>query len=232
MTRVLLVDHSPTFARALQMALERRGLVVQTVCEGYLALLQLQIGLADVCLLDAHLPSLDSLSLLRKARAGGVDTPIMVLSSQDLPAGRVTWYESGADDLICKPFDPDELVARIRVLHQRRSGRLPGAMELGPLRFDMLSDSFALNGDLLILTPKEHVFLKSLMARPGFIAPKDRVFRSVFGDATVGSGALDVLACRVRRKLTGSGVHMSTIRGMGYLLRSDRCAASSEPVTL
>lgn len=230
MTRILFADPSPTLALGLQVALEKRGLSVDTVCDGYLAFLRLQLGLADVCVLDTQLTTLDSLSILRKARASGVTMPIMVLTSSETSAGRVTWFDAGADDLIFKPFDTDEFVARVRSLHQRSQGRCESRIEFGPLIYDLLSDSFTLNEELLAFTPKEHAFVKCLISRPGYMTPKDRVFRSVFGDTVVGYGAMDVLACRVRRKLAGSGVFVSTVRGMGYLLMKDRSPKMATPI--
>lgn len=222
MTRLLYADASPTLAHGVQLAMERRGLAVETVCDGYLALLRLQLGLHDVCLMDSQLPTLDGLSALKKARASGVSLPIVILCASDTASTRSGWFDAGADDVLHKPFDPDELCSRIRSLHQRCRPQRDTAIHVGALKYDLMSESFSLNGAFLPFTPKESKFVQSLISRPGHVAPKDRVFRLVFGGDAVGQGAIDVLACRVRRKLQGSGVSVVTIRGMGYMLKEDR----------
>jgi two-component system response regulator TctD len=223
MMRVLLADPDPVFSRRLQLGLEKRGLVVEAVCDGYLALNRLQLELADVCLLDPNLSGLNGLTVLRRARASEANMPVAVLMTEDTAATRVTWFDAGADDIVRKPFDPDELAVRLRAMHRRLAGRAQSQPQLrcGPLVFDILSGSFLLGDALLEFTPREHAFVKALIARPGFLVPKDRLFRAVFGD-DAGVGAIDVLACRLRRKLMGTGVSLTTVRGLGYLLEEGR----------
>ena len=228
MTRFLLADPDPVSARGVQLALERRGLLVETVCDGHLALARIQLGAADVCAVDAGLRGMDALTLLRRARASGVVIPLVVVAAHATPAARVTWFDAGADDLVAKPFDPDELAVRLKAVHRRGAQVAPVNLSCGPLTFDVLSGSFLLRGALLELTPREHAFVKVLISRPGFLVPKDRLFRAVFA-SEAGSGAIDVLACRVRRKLGGSGVVLTTVRGMDYLLEQDRSLSEQAP---
>lgn len=203
MTSVLYADPDPVFVQGVQLALEKRGLQVDTVCDGYLALTRLQLGVADVCALDASLKSIDSLTVLRKARSAGALTPILIIGGGATSADRMIWFDAGADDVLGKPFDPDELAIRFKSAHRRRSPQ-PDRISFGPLELDVLSGTFLLEGRLMELTPREHGFLRVLMARPGFVVPKDRLCRAVFGyDA--GAGALDVLVCRLRRKLSRTG---------------------------
>lgn len=235
MPRLLLADADPAFARGIQCALERRGFAVEAVLDGLLALNRIQLGLADVCLLSPDLAIMDGLAVLRKARALGATMPVAVLAATATPAARVSWFDAGADDVVGRPFDLQELSARLRAMSRRvveREARQ--TLDCGPLSLDILSGSFLLGGGLFELTPKEHAFLRALIVRPGFIVPKDRLFRAVFADAA-GQGAIDVLACRVRRRLAGSGVSVATVRGMGYVLAEDQNAtrkASSVPVPL
>lgn len=216
---MLLAEGDPVVARGVQSAMEQRGFWVDAVTDGFLALNRMQLGVADVCVLDERLGAMDGLTVLRKARQSGVHIPILVLLGSSTAAQRMVWYQTGADDIVARPFDPDELSAQVRVLHRR--GGLSGAgseqMVCGPLLFDLLSGSFYWNGQLLPFTPNEQAFLKALMARPGYPVPKDRLFRSIFrGD--VKTSAMDVLACRVRRKLLGLGLSVATVRGVGYML--------------
>lgn len=228
MTSVLFADPDPVFVHGVQTALEKRGLQVDTVCDGYLALTRLQLGTSDVYALDANLKTMDSLTVLRKARSAGVLAPILVIGGGATSADRMTWFDAGADDVLGKPFDPDELAMRFKSAHRRRSQQ-PDCINFGPLEMDVLSGTFLLGGQLMELTPREHGFLRVLMARPGFVVPKDRLCRAVFGyDA--GAGALDVLICRVRRKLSGTGVSIATIRGMGYLLQNEQRMPECLPI--
>lgn len=219
MTRLLIAEVDVGLACGIQRVLERRGLAVEWVSDGRALLNQLQLGLADVCLLGADLETLDGLTVLRRARALGVMTPVLVMAAADTTAARLTWFEAGADDIVGRPFDLDELVARMQALQRRAERRItPSVLQCGPLSFDPPSASFLLRGQLFKLTPKEHGFLRTLIARPGLMVPRDSLIRALF-ETTVGLGAIDVLACRVRRKLAGSGVTVSTIRGLGYVLQ-------------
>lgn len=227
MTRVLLADPDPIFVRSLQVALEKRGLSVETVYDGYITLTNIQLGAADVCALDANLRGMESLTVLRKARAAGAAMSVIAVVNGATAADRLTWFNAGADDVIGKPFDPDELAVRLKTVHRRhRQG--PEQLGCGPLALDVLSGTFLLGGRMLKFTPREHAFLKVLIARPGFIVQKERLLRAIFG-SDAGAGAIDVLACRLRRKLAGSGVNLTTVRGMGYLLEEDRVMHEPAP---
>ncbi|MEK8027942.1 response regulator transcription factor [Pseudaquabacterium rugosum] len=228
MMRVLLAAADDAFAAALQRVLERRGFWAESAGDGRRVLDALQLGATDVCLLDADLRVLDGLTVLRRAREGGAAVPVMVMAAAS-PAARRTWLEAGADDIVGKPFDIDEVVARLGALHRRLSGGpLVEGPRCGPLSMDALSGMFYLDGELLVLSPRERGFLRALLVRPGFVVPRDRLVRAVFGDAPA-PGALDVLTCRLRRKLQGGGVRLRTVRGCGYLVEAQPQPQSQSP---
>lgn len=231
MSRVLLADPDPVFARGLQLALEQRELVVETIFDGQLALTRIQLGAADVCVLDTNLRGMEPLTILRKARASGVVVPIVVMAGDGTSGTRVTWFDAGADDVVGKPFDPDELAIRLKTVDRRSRNAEPVHLSCGPLKLDVLSGTFLLHGELMEFTPREHSFLKVMISRPGYLVPRDRAFRVVFGE-NANWGAMDVLACRLRRKLSGTGVSLNTVRGMGFMLDIDRNIVAQPPLSL
>lgn len=225
--KVLLVEDEAAMAQALGRALEKRGFDVEHRGDGAQALARLRLEPPDVVLLDLTLPGMDGLQLLHRARAEGIHTPIMVLTARGAVGDRVLGLNAGADDYLAKPFDLDELEARIRALLRRRPGQEGEALPAcGALRLDGPSGAFHLGDEILELTPREHALLKALIARPGHAVPKEKLFRLVFPmEENIQFEAIEVVAYRLRKKLAGSATQLVTLRGLGYLLRADTGAA-------
>ena len=220
--KLLLVEDDESMARALRLALERRGFEVDACGNGTDALLRLRTDPPDLALLDLTLPGMDGLAVLQKARAHGVSTPILLLTARGAVGDRIQGLNAGADDYLAKPFDLDELEARVRALLRRTQGAPEPGLQCGPLRLDRESGAFYLGDAILEVTPREHALLKALMAKPGHAVPKERLFRLVFPmEDTIQFEAIEVVAYRLRKKLAASGVSLITLRGLGYLLRSD-----------
>lgn len=160
--------------------------------------------------------------MLHKARAAGLTVPILVLTARGAVGDRVQGLNAGADDYLAKPFDIDELEARVRALLHRhgRGGEAP--MQCGPLALERDSGAFYLSGQVLELTPREQALLRALVAKPGHAVAKEKLFRLVFPmEDTIQFEAIEVVAYRLRKKLARSGVRLVTLRGLGYLLRED-----------
>lgn len=220
--KLLLVEDDESMVRALRLALERRGFEVDVCGNGTEALQRLRFAPPEAILLDLTIPGLDGLSVLQKARAQGVTTPILVLTARGAVGDRIQGLNAGADDYLAKPFDLDELEARVRALLRRSRGEAEAALQCGPLRMERDSGAFYLGDQLLEVTPREQALLKALMGRPGHAVPKERLFRLVFPmESTIQFEAIEVVAYRLRKKLGGSGVSLITLRGLGYLLRAD-----------
>lgn len=221
--KLLLVEDDAAMAQALQLALERRGFEVAHCADGGDALQRLRHQPPDAALLDLTLPGMDGLQVLHKARTEGIAVPILVLTARGAVGDRVLGLNAGADDYLAKPFDLDELEARVRALLRRR-GRDDGpAPSCGPLAMDRESGAFYLAGAPLEVTPREQALLKALIARPGQAVAKEKLFRLVFPmEQDIQFEAIEVVAYRLRKKLAGSGVSLITLRGLGYLLREDR----------
>lgn len=225
-TRLLLVEDEPAMARALQLALERRGFDVAHCGDGSSALQRLRHDPPAAVLLDLGLPGMDGLQVLHRVRAEGVRVPVLVLTARDGIGDRVVGLNAGADDYLSKPFDLDELEARVRAL-LRRSGMAEPAepQRFGPLHLDPTSGALYLAEQPLEATPRERALLKALLARPGHAVAKEKLFRLVFPmEVDIRFEAIEVVAYRLRKKLAGSGVGLVTLRGLGYLLKADRPA--------
>jgi two-component system response regulator TctD len=221
---VLLVEDDPTMRSTLERALGRRGLRVQSCDDGLAALQAWQRGAPDVVVLDLTLPGLDGLQVLERARGDGLATPVLILTARGTVGDRVIGLNSGADDYLPKPFDLDELVARLHALGRRRTDAsgppAAGTLRLGALRLERDSGACYVRDEVLELTPREAALLQALLARPGHAIAKEKLFELVFpGAADVQYEAVEVVVYRLRKKLAHTGTVLMTLRGLGYLLK-------------
>ncbi len=209
----------------LQRALARRRIDVRLCGDGALAVAQWRELEPDVVALDLSLPNLDGLQVLAQARAAGLRTPVLLLTARGTVGDRIMGLNAGADDYLPKPFDLDELEARLRALRRRHHGM--GAdperpQQVGALRFEADSGAIYHRGEVMELTPRELALLTALMARPGHAVTKERLFELVFpGETEVQYEAIEVVVYRLRKKLAGTGTALMTLRGLGYLLREE-----------
>jgi two-component system response regulator TctD len=225
--KLLLVEDNPAMQTTLQRSFERRGMQVVACGDGARALDRWQASLPDVVLLDLSLPGLDGLEVLARARSAGLTTPVLILTARGTVGDRILGLNTGADDYLPKPFDLDELEARVRAL-ARRAGGARGAE--GPpaaaapfcgLQIDADSGGAYLSGRPMELAPRELALLRALLARPGQAVARERLLELVFPDKTeVQADAIEVVAYRLRRKIAGTGAQLVTLRGLGYLLKA------------
>lgn len=219
--KLLLVEDNTALQTTLQRSFERRGMQVVLCGDGSRALDRWRASVPDVVLLDLNLPGEDGLSVLAKARREGLDTPVLILTARGAVGDRVLGLNSGADDYLAKPFDLDELEARVRALARRAGphGSQPGPDFCG-LRADPDSGAVYLLGQALDLSTRESALLRALLARPGQAVAKERLSDIVFaGEAQVQSDAIEVVVYRLRKKLPSARVQLVTLRGLGYLLK-------------
>ncbi|MES1978677.1 MAG: response regulator transcription factor [Pseudomonadota bacterium] len=229
--KLLLVEDDASMQTALQRALSRRGIDVTGCTDGSVALDAWTALQPDVVVLDLSLPGMDGLQVLDAARKQGLKTPVLILTARGTVGDRVMGLNLGADDYLPKPFDLDELEARLRALGRRqleteRAGRAasaapdPGNMMVGSLRYEKGSGAIYHEGLVMELTPRELALLQALMVKPGHAVSKEKLFELVFpGEADVQYEAVEVVVYRLRKKLAGTGVTLMTLRGLGYLLK-------------
>ena len=223
--KLLLIEDNPAMQTTLQRSFERRGIQVTTCGDGARALDRWRAAVPDVVLLELSLPGLDGLQVLTRARAEGLRTPVLILTARGSVGDRVLGLNTGADDYLAKPFDLEELEARLRALARRVA---PGqdaapapAVQIGSIRYDRDGGAIYQGGVPMELTPRELALMHALLARPGHAVAKERLFEQVFpGEAEVRYEAIEVVAYRLRRKLAGTGLELVTLRGLGYLLRA------------
>ena len=219
--KVLLVEDDAAMQAALQRALERRGIQVSVCGDGARALERWRAAVPDAVVLDLSLPGLDGLEVLARARAEGQEAPVIILTARGTVGDRILGLNTGADDYLPKPFDLDELEARLRALVRRRGGTGAEPASWCGLRVDGTSGAVYHQDRPLELAPREAALLRALLALPGHAVAKERLFELVFaGDATVQPEAIEVVAYRLRKKLAPTGVQLVTLRGLGYLLQA------------
>lgn len=224
---LLLIEDDASMQAALQRALSRRGMTVTGCTDGRLALAQWMTTQPDVVVLDLSLPGLDGLQVLAQARRQGLLTPVLILTARGTVGDKIIGLNSGADDYLPKPFDLDELEARLRALSRRRTsaGRAhetdaSDGNWVGALRYDKDSGAIYHRDQVLELTPRELALMHGLIVKPGQAVSKERLFELVFpGEADVHYEAVEVVVYRLRKKLIHTGVTLVTLRGLGYLLK-------------
>jgi two-component system response regulator TctD len=221
--KLLLIEDNEALQTTLQRSFERRGMQVTVCGDGLRALDRWHAGTPDVVLLDLSLPGQDGLQLLARARAEGLVTPVIILTARGTVGDRILGLNTGADDYLAKPFDLDELEARVRAQARRggsRTAEAPAPAEFCGLRADAASGAVYLRGQPLDLTVREAALLRALLARPGRAVAKERLSEIVFaGEAAVQADAIEVVVYRLRKKLAATAVQLVTLRGLGYLLK-------------
>jgi two-component system response regulator TctD len=223
---LLLIEDDLALRTALQRSLVRAAMRVDVCGDGAQALETWTTLQPDVVLLDLSLPGKDGLDILQQARKAGLHTPVLILTARGTVGDRILGLNTGADDYLPKPFDLDELEARVRALHRRRAGpatreEAPEQGVVGALRYDRDSGAVYHQHQVLDLTPRELALMGALMARPGHAVAKERLFEVVFpGEAQVQYEAIEVVVYRLRKKLVSTGVTLMTLRGLGYLLKA------------
>ena len=221
--KILLVEDDRDMSKALSRALEKRGFGVSPCYDGISAYQAMRQEAHDLVILDLNIPGEDGLHLLQRVRNAGIHTPVLVLTARSSVGDRIAGLNAGGDDYLSKPFDLDELDARIRALARRARGREEPSMKCGTLRHERDSGAFYSADEPLELTPREQAMLAALIAKPGHAVTKERLFRIVFCDEDpTHLEAIEVVAHRLRKKLAGTGSSLMTLRGLGYLLREDK----------
>jgi len=215
--RILLVEDDAALASAVCSYLESKAFVVDvapSLADARAALLGAQYA---AVLLDLHLGDGEGLSLLPHVRTLADRPIVIVVTARDQVTDRIRGLDAGADDYIIKPYDPGELLARLRAVERRRSASNTPVLRLGSLEIDLARDSVRKNGAPITLTQKEWALLRVMASRPDRIHTRELLQDALYGwDDEADSNTLEVFISRLRRKLGRS--HIITLRGLGYRL--------------
>lgn len=213
--RVLLIEDEPELGAAVQEHLVADGHAVDWVGrldDADAALRAIDYGLV---LLDLHLPDGRGLDLLKALRAAGNPVPVIVTTARDQISDRIAGLNAGADDYLVKPFDLDELRARVSAVSRRYSGNPNPTVRIGDIEIDRSAHRVLMAGRPVDLTRREWAILGLLVQRPGAIVPKDRIEEALYAfDAEVESNTVEVHVSRLRKKLGRDAIR--TLRGIGY----------------
>ena len=215
--RLLLVEDDSMIGAAAQQGLRGDGHSVDWVRDAREANAALRVGPYDLVLLDLGLPHGDGLALLREWRARRRELPVVIVTARDSVTDRIAGLDAGADDYVVKPFDLDELAARIRAVMRRRAGRAESTLRLGALEMDTAAKRVKWKGKEVELSAREYALLEALANRPGGFLTRAQLEERLYGwDEEIASNAVEVYIHALRRKLDPSLIR--TVRGLGYSL--------------
>ncbi|MCG8907203.1 MULTISPECIES: response regulator transcription factor [Pseudomonas] len=215
--RLLIVEDDPALGEGICNGLRQEGYTIDWLQDGMSALHALQQETFDLVVLDLGLPRLDGIEVLRRLRAGGDAVPVLILTARDATDDRIAGLDVGADDYLVKPFDLNELKARLRALLRRSAGRAKVLIEHAGVTLDPATRQVSYQGQPVVLTPKEYRLLHELLSQPGKVFTRERLTQLLYGwDEEPESNTLEVNVYHLRKKLCNDLIR--TVRGIGYLV--------------
>jgi len=213
--RLLIVEDDPMIGESLREALRRQGFAADWVRDGQAADAVLASERFDALLLDLGLPKRGGIEVLRNLRTRADATPVIVLTARDALGDKVAALDAGADDYLVKPFELDELLARLRAVTRRLGGRTDTALAVADLRLDPATREVTRAGKSILLSAREFALLEALLERPGAIVSRAQLEDRLYGwGEELESNAISVYMHQLRKKLGADLLH--TVRGLGY----------------
>ncbi len=219
--KLLLIEDSTRLRRSLQKGLEKEGFAVDAAADGKDGFAYAVAYDYDVVILDLMLPGMPGLDVLKSLRDRGKSTHVLILSAKDQVQDRIRGLETGADDYLIKPFDFNELLARVRALIRRRYATKDPTIRLGSLAVNTALGQVSRGDEEISLTPKEMSLLEYLLSRRGRVVSREALLEHLYaGYGEVASNVIDVVVCNLRKKIQTSGEPspIQTRRGFGYVI--------------
>jgi two-component system response regulator QseB len=215
--RLLLDEDDAMVGESVRQGLRQDGFTVDWVRDGRAAELALSNEVYDLMLLDLGLPRKEGLDVLKSLRQKGRRIPVMIVTARDAVADRVRGLDAGADDYLVKPFDLDELAARVRAVLRRHSGRAEPQVVVGPLTLNPATHEVTFNGQPVTLSAREFKLLEAFVDRPGAVYSREQLEEKLYGwDEEVGSNTVEVHIHALRKKLSQDFI--KNVRGVGYMI--------------
>ncbi len=231
--RALLVEDDLTVSRGIVAMLNAAAMVVEAVDTGDEALELARMYDYDIIILDLGLPDMEGYEVVRRLRASRVETPVLILSGLNRPQAKVKGFGVGADDFICKPFDSQELLARIQAVVRRTKGFAQPSLTVGPLTLNLGSREVVVAGQPVHLTGKEYAILELLTLRKGVVMTKEAFLNHLYGGMDEPEvKIIDVFICKLRKKLAQAGANnlIGTVWGRGYVMRDPQQTPLRAPI--
>ncbi len=216
--KLLRVEDELALSEALTAMLRSEGFAIDAVATLHSATTALRVSTYDAVLLDLYLPDGDGMEWLRQMRKSSNTTPVIILTARDQISDRIAGLQSGADDYVIKPFDVQELLARLAAVLRRSQGAASNWLQIGELALDLQGRRVRVQSQDIELTAKEWAVLEKLASRPGRIVNRDTLDQALYSfEDDVGSNTLEVYISRIRKKI--GKTRIETVRGLGYRLQ-------------
>ncbi|MCZ2499031.1 response regulator [Xylophilus sp. Kf1] len=217
--RVLLVEDDAALRLGISRMLQAEGWQVDVASDGEMALTATAVAEYQAAVLDLGLPRRDGFEVLRRWREQKLDMAVLILTARDDLANRVRGLNEGADDFLGKPFESEEMVARLRAITRRRHQGVTNVLRVGALAFHTDSRELRRGGERLALSPREAALVELLMAAQGAAVPKARIVSTMSNwETNFSANAVEIYVLKLRRKLVDCGVNIVTVRGVGYAM--------------
>ena len=219
--RVLLVEDERSLALAVARIFEQNHILVDTAYDGLEGAILSENNIYDVIILDIMLPGMSGLDILKKIREEGKNVPVMLLTAKDSTEDKVTGLNMGADDYVVKPFETEELLARVRALGRRPWDVFPeGDITFADLKLNINSGELFIDGNPVRLTAKEGQLMEMFIRNPGMIISKEQILDRIWGiESNAMENSVEIYVHYLRKKTAASRTTIKTVRGMGYVLK-------------
>lgn len=221
--RILIAEDEPDLAEALTVFFEKNNFSVDTVGNGFDAYEYASVGGYDAIILDIMMPKLNGIEVLRKLRNEGVKTPVMMLTAKGQKNDRIEGFNSGADDYLPKPFEPDELICRVRAMLRRSEEYRPTVLTYGDITLDPSSGMLSCGDKSIRLSGREFQLMEMFMRSPKTVFSADRIMEKIWGwdsDAEINVVWVHISNLRKKLKAIGSKTSVYANRGLGYALEN------------
>lgn len=216
--QILLVEDDSAISVGLKKILTKENFVVNCVDTGQQAINQLHMSVPDIMILDIGLPDMTGIEVLKEIRPQFPELPVLLLTARDETKDKVEGLNAGADDYLTKPFDIDELIARLRVIERRLGTVKNNCISIGSVTLDIEKHQVSIEGDDIELSRREYMLLKALMERAGNVLSKEQLEQTLYGwGEEISSNSIEVHIHNLRKKTSKSFI--STIRGIGYSVK-------------